>query len=379
MAKRSTKTARKGKGAEGPSYCASPEVPERTFDANVDVNRAALIRTTSSKCVNGTVLRYYFFGDTHNDGQWAFRSNGRRFWRTWATPKAAEKTVVRKAFTTWQDVGIGVKFEEVKSREDAEIRIGFMRGDGAWSYVGRGILTKGAHERTMNFGWDLTRRKSEIDTAVHEIGHTLGFPHEHQNPHAGIVWDEEAVYTSLAKPPNRWSRSQTHYNIIRKIEPDEVQGSNWDPHSIMHYPFEAGLIKEPERYGETGLSPRPGLSQRDRAWVKALYPPLKKKDYSELRPFESAKLAIMAGQQRNYYIKPEITRLYDIRTFGNSDTVMVLFEETAQGTRYMAGDDDGGEDYNARIQTKLFSGGTYILRIRLYYQHRTAESAVMLW
>lgn len=169
MAKRSTKTARKGKGAEGPSYCASPEVPERTFDANVDVNRAALIRTTSSKWVNGTVLRYYFFDDTRNDGQWAFRSNGLRFWRTWATPKAAEKTVVRKAFKTWQDVGIGVKFEEVKSREDAEIRIGFMRGDGAWSYVGRGILTKGAHERTMNFGWDLTRRKSEIDTAVHEL------------------------------------------------------------------------------------------------------------------------------------------------------------------------------------------------------------------
>ena len=54
----------------------------------------------------------------------------------------------------------------------------------------------------MNFGWDLTQ-PGEIDTAIHEIGHTLGFPHEHQNPHAGIVWDEEAVYAALAQPPNQ--------------------------------------------------------------------------------------------------------------------------------------------------------------------------------
>jgi hypothetical protein len=30
-----------------------------------------------------------------------------------------------------------------------------------------------------------------------------------------------------------------HWNILRKIEPDTVQGSNWDPDSIMHYPSRA--------------------------------------------------------------------------------------------------------------------------------------------
>ncbi|WP_265939207.1 M12 family metallopeptidase [Bacillus thuringiensis] len=45
----------------------------------------------------------------------------------------------------------------------------------------------------MNFGWYITRNPSEIDTAIHEIGHTLGFPHEHQNTKSGIEWDEEAV------------------------------------------------------------------------------------------------------------------------------------------------------------------------------------------
>ena len=73
---------------------------------------------------------------------------------------------------------------------------------------------------------------------AHEIGHTIGFPHEHQNPNAGIVWDEEAVYRALGGPPNNWSRETTFHNIIRKIQPDRVQGSTWDPDSVMHYPFE---------------------------------------------------------------------------------------------------------------------------------------------
>ena len=59
--------------------------------------------------------------------------------------------------------------------------------------------------------------------------------------------------------PNEWDRAKTFYNIIRKINPDAVQGSNWDPDSIMHYPFEARLIKEPSRY-QTGLQPQGGLS-----------------------------------------------------------------------------------------------------------------------
>lgn len=51
----------------------------------------------------------------------------------------------------------------------------------------------------MNIGWDIT---GDIDAAVHEIGHSLGLPHEHQNPHAVITWDEEAVHAGLAAPPN---------------------------------------------------------------------------------------------------------------------------------------------------------------------------------
>ena len=54
---------------------------------------------------------------------------------------------------------------------------------------GRDVLnTRSPQERTMNFGWALTTAYGH-DTALHEIGHTLGLEHEHQNPNAGISWN----------------------------------------------------------------------------------------------------------------------------------------------------------------------------------------------
>ncbi|GAB1543290.1 hypothetical protein NUACC21_59640 [Scytonema sp. NUACC21] len=341
-------------------YCALRDLPERVFTSDINPNRANLILLFGKKWVNGTVLHYHFL-------------------EQWATTEQ-EKDIVRAGFERWKNVGIGLTFKEVNSPDQAEIRIGFERGDGAWSYIGRDIidLGLGRDERTMNFGWDLTKNPREIDTAIHEIGHTLGFPHEHQNPNAGIVWDEEAVYAELAKPPNRWPRPTTYNNIIRKINPDTVQGSNWDPDSVMHYPFEPGLIKEPAKY-RNGLNPAGGLSERDKTWVKTFYPPLSDSDYVQLKPFESIKLILAPGEQKNFIIQPDSTRYYEIRTFGTSDTVMVLFEDNNGELSYLTGDDDSGEDRNAYIRIKLMTGRKYILRIRLYYASSIGETAVMMW
>lgn len=360
-----------------PAYCALPEVAPRILPPSVDPGRAELIRLFANKWVNGTTLHYYFF-DQPGDGTRVRAADG----ETWVprTTSEAEKDVVRRAFALWKALDIGLDFREVSSRDEAEIRIGFMRGDGAWSYIGRDIidLDIGRDERTMNFGGDLTRSPRELDTALHEIGHTPGFPHEHQNPHAGIVWNEDAVYAALAQPPNRWNRRKTHDNIIRKLSPDAVQGSTWDPDSVMHYPFGPGLILEPAAY-RGGVMPAGGLSARDRTWATTFYPPLGEQDYQTLAPFESVKLRLRPGEQRNFVVQPEASREYTMRTFGISDTVLVLFEMVDGVPRFVSGDDDSGEERNALLHVRLRRERQYVLRVRLHHAGRLSETAVMFW
>ena len=355
-------------------YCSLPYLPRREFGPEVNPVRASAILLSGNKWVNGTIIHYYFF-DQDSDGEYGFTPGGQRVWRSWVGSND-QQDVVREAFRIWKETGTGLEFQEVDRREDAEVRIGFMPGDGAWSYLGTYVLNIGAGQRTMNFGWVLEGQQG-LDTALHEIGHTLGLPHEHQNPNAGIVWDEEAVYSALAKPPNNWSRSQTFNNIIRKLDPESVEGSNWDPDSIMHYPFGPGLIVSPEAY-QQGIFPEAGLSQQDQQWVKTFYPP-QEEDLEELETFRSRQLFVKAGEQVDFVIQPTATRNYTLRTFGESDTILVLFEEDEGELRYRSADDDSGRDYNARIRYRLIKGRRYVIRARLYYQEMEGQFALMLW
>ncbi|MCZ6447805.1 MAG: hypothetical protein O6831_06155 [Alphaproteobacteria bacterium] len=354
------------KGATA-GHCDLPPVPERVFDPEVDPFRAQLIRVSDKKWVNGTVLHYYFF-DRPSDGP-----NG-----SWVGP-ANQRTVVRRTFGEWKGLGIGLEFQEVANREEAEIRIGFDGAGGSWSYVGRDIIDHATdpNRRTMNFGWSLTTAYGR-DTALHEIGHSLGFPHEHQNPNSGIIWNEPEVYDYFRGPPNNWDDSKIHWNILRKLPAGSVLGSRWDPDSIMHYGFGPGLIDQPAMY-QGGLTPESGLSDVDIREVKTFYPPLGRRRDPELVPLESQRLKLAPGQQANFRIRPELTRRYTIQTFGTSDSVIVLFEDVGGTPRFVAGDDDSGYDRNARIETKLRRGKEYILRVRLYYSEAGGDMAVLAW
>lgn len=85
------------------------------------------------------------------------------------------------------------------------------------------------------------------------------------------------------------------------------------------------------------------------------------------------------GEQADFVIRPAATRYYEIRTFGVSDTVMVLFESENGELKYRSGDDDSGEDYNASLRIKLVKEHRYVLRIRLYWSDETGRTAVMMW
>ncbi len=333
-----------------PRICALKPSAPRAFGANVSPPRQRAIIATDKKWVNGTHLTYWFFSGPDS-----------------------QKKAMRKAFKVWEDVGIGISFGEVSDRDDALIRIAFQ-ADGSWSYLGREILTIDKSQPTLNIGWDIS---TDLDTGVHEIGHTLAMPHEHQNPNAGIVWDEAKVYEELAKPPNHWPHDTTYWNIIRKIPADEVIGTDWDPDSIMHYPFGKGLIIKPEQYAE-GLTPAGGLSAKDKALIKSIYPKVSGAP-ALLKPFVAEPIIANSGDSVVYSFKPSETRKYKVRMFGDTDAVMVLTTGDKEAQKTIAGTDDSGEDQNGELECKLERGTTYQIRIRLMFRRPGSESALMVW
>jgi hypothetical protein len=324
-----------------------------------DPRRAAAIISTHSKWVNGTVLHYCFFkGGSH-----------------FSVPDV-QADAIRDAFAKWKAVGIGLEFQEVNQLSEAEVRIGYSTADGSSaSAVGRDVLEVPLNEPTTVYGWNLTTPYGR-GTALHELGHVFGMEHEHQNPFAGIKWHEQAVYDALAQPPNSWDHNTTYHNILEKLTSQQVQGSTWDPDSIMEYEFEPGLIDEPEQYDVNGLVPPGTLSAADKEWALKWYPAMKS-TLTTLQPFQSVSVDLSAGEQVDFAITPTASRKYKIETKGASDSLLVLFEDINGEARFLAGDDDSGEAWNASITYKLFKGRTYIVRLRLYYPGQSGTTSLI--
>ena len=334
-----------------------------------DSDRGRLIRSIEQKWVNGTELTFSFF------------RNGEDVAGTFDTSGTIE--LIKNAFQIWADVGIGIKFREVANVNDAQIRIGFARrtlyrkSPGNWSYVGRAILDPNGTRtdpRTMNFNEDLTRRSNGIDTAIHEIGHTLGFNHEHQNPRAGIEWNADAVYRAFGNNP----RQIVFNNILRKIPADTVDGSSFDKDSIMCYAFPTpGLIRSPSDL-RSGFTPRPGLSELDKKTALKFYPQPDEMTFEKLVPNRTIDFEVEAGTQQDFIFEPEMDGRYKIRTLGFIDTVMTLNEDIKGEKTELAEDDDSGSDRNAMIEANLLKGRKYILSVRLYFSFQNGPSSILL-
>lgn len=152
---------------------------------------------------------------------------------------------------------------------NAEIRISFIQGGGSWSYLGTDCLTIDKSEPTMNFGW-FTSDTSDTEfsrTVLHEFGHAMGSPHEHQSPEANIPWDIEAVKRFFGGPPNNWSDEVIYRNLFFKYSRNEAEFTSFDPESIMAYQIPNSLT-----IGDFEVKGNTTLSETDKQFIRKMYP-----------------------------------------------------------------------------------------------------------
>ncbi|BBK29671.1 hypothetical protein EDC65_5319 [Stella humosa] len=175
-----------------------------------------------------------------------------------------EDKIIKFAKEWEQFMGMRLKF----GRGDPDILASFSKG-GSWSYVGtdsRYFAKKGIP--SMNFGWfDRNTQDSEFSrTTLHEFGHALSLVHEQQHPHGEISWKKEKVYAYYKNLG--WEKEDVDKNIFAKYDLGQINGGEYDRHSIMHYPIPAELVSE----SADVVGWNNDLSANDKIVIGALYP-----------------------------------------------------------------------------------------------------------
>jgi hypothetical protein len=203
-------------------------------------------------------------------------------------------------------------------------------------------------------------------TTAHEFGHAIGLAHEHQNPSGGIQWNEEVVLRELAKAPNFWDEATARHNVLRKYSADQVNGTKFDPESIMLYFF-------PAEWTLNGIATKANetLSATDGQFIAGakMYPRSAPTvdDATEIAvnaPRRTAASIGKLGEEDIFTFVVTRPGRHIIDTAGPTDVVMKLFGPDSP-TALIAEDDDSGVDVNARIVRSLIPG-RYYAQVRHY-------------
>lgn len=271
---------------------------------------------------------------------------------------AAQHALAREQASWWSQVA-NLRFN-FNGALNADIRIAFDPDDGAWSWIGTECRDIPLDAPTMNLGF------LDGGTAAHEFGHAIGLAHEHQSPHGGLAWNEAVVIREMAKSPNFWDEQTTRHNILQKYAVDQINGTAFDPASIMLYFF------PPEwTLNGVGSSENHVLSSLDKAFVAgATMYPRTGATVSTATPLEvNAKRRTQAsigkaGEEDLFKFTADRDGRYVVDTRGPTDVVMKLFGPGSE-TALIAEDDDSGVDTNARLSASLIAG-EYFVQVRHY-------------
>lgn len=152
---------------------------------------------------------------------------------------------------------------------DAELRVGFDRTQGCWSYIGTDSLSISPQKATINLSilGESTPPPDWRKYVLHEFGHALGCVHEHQSPVTGIKWNRPVVYAYYFQHFG-WNKGQVDYNVFHAMDSASTNHTDqFDPDSIMVYPI-------PKEHTLDGYSVewRSDLSSRDKEFIASVYP-----------------------------------------------------------------------------------------------------------
>jgi len=297
--------------------------------------RTRAISPKGKAWVNGSTLRVRFMGGT-----------------------AAQQRVAREQAAWWTEVA-NLKIT-VDNAPNAEFRIAFDANDGAWSYVGTNCRGIPLNEPTMNLGF------LDGGTAAHEFGHAIGLAHEHQNPAGGIQWNEAVVIRELAKSPNFWDEQTTRHNVLQRYTADQINGTVFDPKSIMLYFFPAEWT-----LNGIGTEANEVLSSLDKSFIAGakMYPKTGGTASTAVEltvnaPRRTSAAIGKVGEEDLFRFTASSNGRYVIDTRGPTDVVMKLFGPNSE-TALIAEDDDSGTGSNARIAADLLAG-EYLTQVRHY-------------
>jgi hypothetical protein len=170
----------------------------------------------------------------------------------------------------------------------------------------------------------------------------------------------------MAKSPNFWNEQKTRHNILKRYRADQINGTTFDPDSIMLYFFPASWT-----VNGIGTAANEVLSALDKSFIAGakMYPRTGGTVSTATELNVNAKTRTKAsigkvGEEDLFRFTATSDGRYVIDTRGPTDVVMKLFGPDSE-TALIAEDDDSGYDTNARIATSLIAG-EYFVQVRHY-------------